>query len=212
MNRCTAFRFIKPRPFAIAEYAERGFTLLEVLVSLVIFSIGLLGLAALQLVSLRLAGDSLLRTIAAVQANDIVDRMRSNVAATNLGITSPYNNPSGSFTANPNCLGLDGSGNATNTECTPAQMAAEDFYEWYGNLQGAAATSWHPAFTPLLPSGAGVVCIDSSPHDGTPGAPGCDNIVAVAGKPIYAIKIWWVERKDANSPGTMHQYITSFSL
>ncbi|MBS0287751.1 MAG: type IV pilus modification protein PilV [Proteobacteria bacterium] len=192
--------------------ASKGFTMLEVLVSLVIFSIGLLGLAGLQILSLRLTGDSLLRTIAAVQANDMVDRMRSNVAATTLGVNSPYNNPTGSSTANPNCLGLDGSGNAVNAQCTPTQMAGEDFYEWYANIQGSSANGWHPKISALLPSASGVVCIDSTPNDGTPGAPACDNIVAVSGKPIFAIKIWWTERKDANSPGVTHRYVTNFSL
>lgn len=192
--------------------SNRGFSLLEVLVALVIFSIGLLGLAGLQILSLRLSGDSLLRTMAAVQANDMIDRMRSNVAATSKGINSPYNNPGRSSTANPNCLGMDGSGNAADVQCTSDQMAGEDFYEWYANIAGHAASGWHPAIKATLPSGAGVVCIDSTPNDGTPAAPNCDNIVAVPNKPIFAIKIWWVERKDANSPGTTHQYITSFSL
>ncbi len=190
----------------------KGFTLLEVLVSLVIFSIGLLGLAGLQILSMKLTSDSMLRTVAAVLANDMVDRMRANVAATTLGITSPYNNPTGTSTGNPSCLGLSGSGTAINTSCSSTDMAGEDFYEWYANINGAAATGWHPAISALLPQGFGVVCIDSTPNDGTPTAPACDGVVAVAGKPIFAIKLWWTERKDANSPGTQHQYVTSFSL
>ncbi len=194
------------------KIAHKGFTLLEVLVSLVIFSIGLLGLAGLQIFSLRLTGDSLLRTTAAILANDMIDRMRANPAASNLGVTSPYNNSAKSATGNPNCLGKNSSGSSTNTQCDATQMAAHDFYEWYANISGANATGWHPAISASLPSGGGVVCIDSTANDGTAAAPACDNNVAVAGKPIFAIKIWWVERKDANSPGVTHRYVTTFSL
>ncbi|MCS5712493.1 type IV pilus modification protein PilV [Candidatus Berkiella aquae] len=193
-------------------YKIAGFTLLEVLIAIVVFSIGLLGLASLQVMGLRLNHDSLLRTVATIQANDMADRMRTNVAATSLGVTSPYNNPSKSATGNPNCLGKDSSGNNANVQCTAAQMAAHDFYEWYANLGGSSATGWSPATPAALPSGTGVVCIDSTPNDGTPSNPGCDNVVAIAGKPIFAIKIWWVERVDANSPGTTHRYVMSFSL
>ncbi|MBS0289912.1 MAG: type IV pilus modification protein PilV [Proteobacteria bacterium] len=196
----------------IHPFNLRGFTLLEVLIALVIFSIGLLGLAGLQVLSLRSAGDSILRTVAIIQANDMVDRLRANVAATSLGKDSPYNNPSKSFTANPSCLGLNGTGGSINTQCTPAQMAGEDFFEWYAIIKGASATGWSPVIVADLPSGDGVVCIDSTPNDGTPAAPACDNNIAISGKPIFAIKIWWIERKDAKSSGTTHRYVTSFSL
>jgi type IV pilus assembly protein PilV len=194
------------------SFSSWGFTLLEALVALVIFSIGLLGLAGLQILSLQLTGDSMLRTIAAVQANDMIDRMRANTPATTLGVASPYNNPAGTASANPNCLGMNGSGGAVNASCTPTQMAGEDFYEWYANIAGAPATGWHPVIVGTLPQGAGVVCIDSTPEDGTPAAPACDGVVAVPGKPIYAIKLWWVERKNATAPGVVHQYVVNFSL
>lgn len=191
---------------------SKGFTLLEVLVAVVVFSIGLLGLASLQVMGYRLNHDSLLRTMATIQANDMADRMRTNVAATALGATSPYNNPSKAATGNPNCLGKDSSGNNADVSCTAEEMAGQDFYEWYANLSGSAATAWAPATQAAMPSGTGVVCIDSTPNDGTPTAPACDNIVATPGKPIFAIKVWWVERMDANSPGTTRRYVMSFSL
>jgi type IV pilus assembly protein PilV len=62
----------------------RGFTLIEVLVALVVLSIGLLGLASLQLSSLRWNHGASLRSQATLLAYDIVDRMRANqVAARN---------------------------------------------------------------------------------------------------------------------------------
>ena len=56
----------------------RGFTLIEVLVTVVVISVGLLGIVALQVVSLRNNHESYLRTQATALADDIIDRIRSN--------------------------------------------------------------------------------------------------------------------------------------
>lgn len=58
-----------------------GLTLIEVLVSLVVVSIGLLGVAALQMRTLTNNYDALLRSQASVLAADIADRMRANPRA-----------------------------------------------------------------------------------------------------------------------------------
>jgi type IV pilus assembly protein PilV len=55
-----------------------GLTLVEVLVTLVIISVGLLGVAALQLTTVRNNYDSFVRTQAATLASDMLDRMRAN--------------------------------------------------------------------------------------------------------------------------------------
>lgn len=55
-----------------------GFTLLEVLVALVVLSIGLLGVAAMILDSLRASRAALLRTQAVTLAADMADRIRAN--------------------------------------------------------------------------------------------------------------------------------------
>lgn len=167
---------------------KQGFTLLEVLIAIVIFSIGLLGLAKIQISSLRLTHDSLLRTTATLMAADMADRMRSNPTAMNAGIKSPYNASAG--ISNPTCL---------SSGCTSNQMAAQDLYEWNNMLATA------------LPNGSGFVCIDSTPKDGSPTAPACDSVVLTPGKNIFVVKVWWTERIDQNSPGTLHQYILEFS-
>ncbi|HDQ41683.1 MAG TPA: type IV pilus modification protein PilV [Desulfonatronum sp.] len=55
-----------------------GFSLLEVLVGLIILAVGLLGLAGLQVMSLRQNNDAYLRSQATLMAYDILDRMRAN--------------------------------------------------------------------------------------------------------------------------------------
>jgi len=57
---------------------QSGFTLLEVLIALLVLSIGLLGLAALQTTGLRSNQMASMRTLATQFTYDITDRMRSN--------------------------------------------------------------------------------------------------------------------------------------
>jgi type IV pilus assembly protein PilV len=59
---------------------QKGFTLLEVLIALLVLAIGLLGLAALQTTGLRSNTMATTRTHATQLAYDIADRMRANVA------------------------------------------------------------------------------------------------------------------------------------
>ena len=66
-----------------------GMTLIEVLVTLVIISVGLLGVAALQLSTVRNNYDAYVRSQAAVLASDMFDRMRANRAAA-LSDANPY--------------------------------------------------------------------------------------------------------------------------
>lgn len=58
-----------------------GFTLLEVLIALVVLSIGLLGIAALQSVGLRGSHSAYLTSQASLLAYDMADRIRANPAA-----------------------------------------------------------------------------------------------------------------------------------
>ena len=58
--------------------AQRGTTLVETLVALLVLSIGLLGVAGLQMASLQNNRGAHLRSQASVLAYDIADRMRAN--------------------------------------------------------------------------------------------------------------------------------------
>ena len=63
------------------------------------------------------------------------------------------------------------------TGCTPTQLAAADVGEWESEIAAQ------------LPGATGVVCLDSTPDDGTASAPQCDG----AGN-IIAVKLWWVDK------------------
>jgi type IV pilus assembly protein PilV len=62
----------------LTSTSPAGFSLLEVLVGLLILAIGLLGLAGMQMISLRQNNDAYLRSQATLMAYDILDRMRAN--------------------------------------------------------------------------------------------------------------------------------------
>lgn len=65
----------------IAKTHARGFSLLEVLIALLIFSFGLMGLAALQSFSVKNNQSSNFRSQATVLAYQIIDAMRANRSA-----------------------------------------------------------------------------------------------------------------------------------
>ena len=56
----------------------QGFSLIEVLVAVLILSLGLLGVASLQIVSLRSTQDAYYRSIATVQLTAMIERLRAN--------------------------------------------------------------------------------------------------------------------------------------
>lgn len=67
-----------PRPSGKSRSNANGFTLLEVLVALIVLSIGLLGLASMQANGLKHNHSAYLRSQAVTYAYDIIDRMRAN--------------------------------------------------------------------------------------------------------------------------------------
>ncbi len=91
-----------------------GFTLIEVLIALVILSVGMLGIAGLYVTSMQAGRTSILRHNAVTLAGDIADRIRANPRA------GPAYALAG---ANNNCV--DGGVN-----CTLGQMAAHDIFLW----------------------------------------------------------------------------------
>jgi type IV pilus assembly protein PilV len=64
-----------PRLRAPARTASRGFTLIEVLVSLLVFSLGVLGLAGFQALLTRQSAEASERGRAALMANELVAEM-----------------------------------------------------------------------------------------------------------------------------------------
>ncbi len=123
---------------------QSGFTLVEAMVSLVVLAVGMLGIAALYIESLRSSHMSTSYTNAVTLAADMADRIRAN----SIGINSYVGAGNGNGTAggNNNCV------NGV-VDCTAAQMAADDLFRWYEDVKvlmpvGRSATVAH---TPLPP-------------------------------------------------------------
>ena len=91
-----------------------GFTLVEVLIALIILSVGMLGIAGLYVHSMQAGRTSIFRHHAVTLAGDAADRIRANPRA-----AIAYSQAG----ANNNCVngGVD---------CTPVQMAGNDVFLW----------------------------------------------------------------------------------
>lgn len=99
----------------------KGFTIIEVLVAMVILSIGVLGLGVLQLAAMQNTQGGYLRSQATILAYDIIDSMRADIPAVTDGdyrITFADATP-----VAVDCYGL-----AAN--CTNRQMAISDLNRW----------------------------------------------------------------------------------
>jgi type IV pilus assembly protein PilV len=148
----------------------------------VILSFALLGAAGLHVVSLRSSHGSFVRGQAVALASDMVDRMRANPRAllddnrNYVGLYNAADTVNYQPMADNKCARTD---HNSAKKCTVAEMAAYDALEWGESL------------SQRLPAGQGTVCIDSTPNDGSPLAPACDNIGNV-----YAIKLWWLESEQ----------------
>ena len=66
------------RPTTVTIGRKGGFSLVEVLVAVLVLTIGLLGLAALQITGLKVTESSQFRTLATLAAYDTIDRLRTN--------------------------------------------------------------------------------------------------------------------------------------
>ncbi|OGI47198.1 MAG: type IV pilus modification protein PilV [Candidatus Muproteobacteria bacterium RIFCSPHIGHO2_01_FULL_65_16] len=124
--------------------AVRGFSLIEVLVALLVLSLGLLGLAGLQLTSMKYNTDAYTRTQATLFAYDILDRMRANSTGRANGDydASTQAAADAKVSSYDSCKGstcqCDGS-----TACSTSNLALYDFGKWQEGLEqaipGAAA-------------------------------------------------------------------------
>lgn len=125
---------------------QRGFTLIEILVTVFILAIGLLGLAGLTLEGMRNNQGAYLRTQASILAYDMADRMRANKdrAADYAGFSTD-----GATTTIPACA-TDAAG------CTPVDQATLDKVEWTRQIQGIGSD------TVLLPGGVGTIQFDAA--------------------------------------------------
>lgn len=93
---------------------QLGFNLVEVLIALIILSVGMLGIAGLYVQSLQAGRTSMFRHHAVTLAGDVADRIRANAGAGDTYQAAGANN---------NCIG-------GTVNCSADEMAAEDIRLW----------------------------------------------------------------------------------
>jgi type IV pilus assembly protein PilV len=134
--------------------SEAGSTLIEILVSVIVLSFGLLGLVGLQVSAMRNSREALLQATAVRLASDLAERMRGNpaVAMQHGAAANPY------LIADARSAPAATSLNCVRTSCaTPLDVATWDANEWLGRVFAAGNG---------LPGARVAVCFDESPYDG----------------------------------------------
>ncbi len=130
------------------KHGSRGFNLIEVLVSLIIISVGLMGIAKLQVVALAESGTSSLRSIAAIEASSMAASMRANRAYWSTGaslnparLTVRVSAATGSSiqsTTDPAMIGTPNC-QTPGTPCSITAMATYDVEQWATALSSPGA-------------------------------------------------------------------------
>ncbi len=141
---------------------QQGFTMIEVMVAIVIFGVGLISIAGLAMTNLQNASHSQNESQATIIATQLADGMRSNLQAYENGLFA-----SSLESGEKTCFG--------DTQCTYDETAQYDATIWLQNTARA------------LPGGVAIVCMDSTPDDGSPDNPACD------GLGLNTIKLFWVD-------------------
>ena len=127
----------------LALTKSKGFTLIEVLVTFLIISVGLLGLAALQASTVNEQFEAYQRVQVTSMLDDMAQRIRTNPAAAKAG------DYTGTVSA------LYGRQSVASDGCGASPGAARDLCEWNRSLAGTA-TAQSSVVTPINIGG----CID----------------------------------------------------
>ena len=149
-------RCLKPRANTQASKPlnkQSGLSLIEVLIALLILSIGLLGIAGLQGTSLSKTREASLRTNAMILAQDLIDSMRSNpsaIAEYEIDSTQVPNQPIDCYTVT----------------CDPTQLASFQLDNWWQQIDKDGTDNRFPE---------GKVSVDVTPRND-----GRSNLVEIA--------------------------------
>ncbi len=125
---------------------KRGFTLLEALISFMILSVGMLGIASLQAISLKAGKTSVYSSVAMMKADELIESIRINASALS------------SYTGGGANIGCSGA-----MVCSDVQLAQDDVYWWKQHLKAglpAAATTAVTVTPAVAPSKMATVKID----------------------------------------------------
>lgn len=174
-----------------AARRQRGVSLIEVLVAVVVLSIGFVGYAALQMLGVRTNNESMYRTQAISLAESMVERMYANRSAINdtavNGGNSLYDGLSSDdiSCATPPTACDRMRGGAAPANCSAAQTVAWDAYSVFcGQTSGGSQLGGIAA---LLPEGRLTVSCNA-------GAGGCQPTS------VHTVQVQWEEFETDRDP------------
>lgn len=113
----------------VLQPKSQGFTLIEVLVTLLVFAIGLAGFAAMQTAAMREVVDSQQRSIAVWRSQELIDRIRANPGEVTTFMTQVGGFSCTSAPANRCSDYHSGTVKVNGATCTAAQMATYDVWD-----------------------------------------------------------------------------------
>lgn len=110
-----------------ARHKSRGFTMIELLISLLLMGISIMGFSALQSRTMQETLDTQQRSVALWRANGLIDRIAANNSVTSKDAYVAAVNGMGSCPSSPatSCSAATGS---TPAECTQEEMADYDVW------------------------------------------------------------------------------------
>lgn len=169
-----------------------GFTLIEVMVAMIILSLGVIGVAGMQLKAYRSNQQSALTTVAVQLSQDLAEKMRANEQVSRRpDRLNPYLFDTADDISPPgrSCFG--------DAACSVDDIAAFDIYDWRMQVSGNGPGK---GSIPLgLPGGRGVVCRDDAPWEDGKGYRWACNDGAGPDAPIV-VKVGWMARPpDGNA-------------
>ncbi|TAA41867.1 type IV pilus modification protein PilV [Corallincola spongiicola] len=129
-----------------------GFSLIELMVAVIIVSIGVLGVVAMQGASIGSALDASQRSTAAALSAQIVESMRANATQLN-----SYNN---AVVGNGSYLSPSSDCGAVGATCSPAEMVSWDLSVWERAVMGKDTASGGESAGGLV-DGKGCILVDS---------------------------------------------------
>lgn len=125
--------------------AARGFSLIEVLVALIVVSVGLLGIAKMQAIAYSGTGVASKRSLAAIEAASLASSMHANRAYWSVSgvapLTTTVTGAAVTASTDPALLTFTDCTSAGAAPCTASEVAAYDVNSWALALQGLLGKS-----------------------------------------------------------------------
>lgn len=177
-------------PFAVltreplSHRTQSGFSLIEVLVAIIILSVGMLGAVGMQATALQSNKETRYQAIATTFGRELAEKMRGNNTIAIKTVANPYLFDE-TLSAAPALPG--GLVNCFTSGCTsPGTLATWDVFDWQQRVQLA------------LPTPRVKVCFDDDPFDSTGKARwACAPASGGAGGNVAVLKMSWTRNNTA---------------